>query len=852
MRRWGWKVPVWLLVIAIIAGTVPGLSGSIMNRASAAADFAGGTGTKADPYQIATAEQLDRIRDYAEDEHYFALTADIDLAASYPDWEPIGSTESASMFHLNGNGHTISNVSINKPADSNVGLFAKIDEGQTITNLNIAVGRIVGSENVGGLAGRNAGMITNVTIGGASPSSDVEGKSKKIGGLVGHNEPSGIIRTSSSSVKMTAYQATSVTTNDRLIESVGGLAGVNEGEILESSSTSEFHLRGVSAVGGLVGTNDGIIFGSSASGSVIHNTTTYHGYDVAKAGGLVGVHGPTSNNALISFSYATGSLDIKKRDKTSQYLFISYIGGLVGLMEGGEISYSYARGNVTIDTNNQHYAGGLAGHVTAQYNSVTKVQRIAKIDNTYVTGVVTAVGYSSGSYAYHGALVGSYSRSTLQGVGYVNNNDDGAISCSYYPNTGIDTIGLQSGRTMEELKDPAQFNDWDFDSRWVIDPGVNDGHPVQRTGAVEVRLTSPATVESFINETHPYTARVFTLADDHASTALSWSVTGGAGVSIDQNGLVTVDEDAEDKRNTTYTVKAALQDKPGVFSTGSLSVTRPAVTNVSVTPYTLELAAGESLQLVPSVTAVGGASTDVTYTTNSANLTVDENGLMTALETAQPSSGYTVTVSSVFNPDITNTRPVNVRAPYIGSVAITNKYSYARILQGGTLAFEATVTKHGNIDDGVIWSTNSSEVTIDPDTGVLTASEDAEPGSQITVTVTSKANPFSRDTVTLRVQAVTGISFFAADYYALPGGTVNIFPSVTVVEYAPQSVTWEYDEDVVESVEGNNFTVKQMRHTGLIRLRHVLRLNQPCSPRQISKFMAMRQRSKLNRRRLPW
>src|SRR5690606_5636229 len=156
-------------------------------------------------------------------------------------------TESASIFHLNGNGHTISNVSIDKPADSNVGLFAKIDEGQTIANLNITVGRIVGSENVGGLAGMNAGTIKDVTNGGASPSSDVEGKSKKIGGLVGHNEPSGIIRTSSSSVKMTAYQATSVTTNDKLIESVGGLAGVNEGEILESSSTSGFHLRGVSA-----------------------------------------------------------------------------------------------------------------------------------------------------------------------------------------------------------------------------------------------------------------------------------------------------------------------------------------------------------------------------------------------------------------------------------------------------------------------------------------------------------------------------------------------------------------------------------------------------------------------------
>src|SRR5690606_1790661 len=137
-----------------------------------------------------------------------------------------------------------------------------------------------------------AGTITGVNVAGMTATSDVEGKSKTIGGLVGYNKPSGIIQESSSSVLITAYHTANV-----IVESVGGLVGMNEGEILESSSISGFKVRRVIGIGGLVGSNDGLIFGSNASGSIILNTATGVGYDVARAGGLVGIHGPTSNEA---------------------------------------------------------------------------------------------------------------------------------------------------------------------------------------------------------------------------------------------------------------------------------------------------------------------------------------------------------------------------------------------------------------------------------------------------------------------------------------------------------------------------------------------------------------------------
>ncbi|MGN0962270.1 MAG: hypothetical protein ACI4PP_01680, partial [Clostridia bacterium] len=64
-----------------------------------AAEFAGGTGTETNPYQIETKEQLNNVRNYLN--AYFELTADIEFTESDfaaggtfcnngAGWEPIG------------------------------------------------------------------------------------------------------------------------------------------------------------------------------------------------------------------------------------------------------------------------------------------------------------------------------------------------------------------------------------------------------------------------------------------------------------------------------------------------------------------------------------------------------------------------------------------------------------------------------------------------------------------------------------------------------------------------------------------------------------------------------------------
>ncbi|MCC5941274.1 MAG: hypothetical protein JJU37_07000 [Balneolaceae bacterium] len=115
-------------------------------------------------------------------------------------------------------------------------------------------------------------------------------------------------------------------------DNVGGLAGINNGQISNSYVTG--NVTGDKSVGGLVGINNGQITGS-------HSEATVTGDD-DYIGGLVGI-----NSSEISRSFATGSVS---GDES--------VGGLVGAnRNGAQIVNSYATGSVSGDDE----IGGFVG-----------------------------------------------------------------------------------------------------------------------------------------------------------------------------------------------------------------------------------------------------------------------------------------------------------------------------------------------------------------------------------------------------------------------------------------------------------------------------------------------------------
>jgi len=212
---------------------------------------------------------------------------------------------------LNGNGHTITGLTVNTGGNANAGLFDTIGTGGAVQNLGIVNGTFFNnvapnsnsgdsSGAAGTIAGINYGIITNswalsTTDSLAQPT--VYGFNYA-GGLVGANV--GTISQSYAAVTVAGVNQDTTsgaqpygayyTFNDN----DGGLVGLNLGKILNSYATG--NVEGNGAVGGLVGTNSntGTIQNTYATGQLFAN----YNFTVNSAGPLVG-----TNSGSVTGSY---------------------------------------------------------------------------------------------------------------------------------------------------------------------------------------------------------------------------------------------------------------------------------------------------------------------------------------------------------------------------------------------------------------------------------------------------------------------------------------------------------------------------------------------------------------------
>jgi filamentous hemagglutinin family protein len=247
---------------------------------------------------------------------------------------------------LEGLGHTVSNLTIADAGNNYVGLIGYTTGA--VQNVGLAGGSVAGRSFVGGLAGTNAGTITQ-SYSSVSIASIVAGGNA--GGLVGVNDTTGTI---------TRSYATGAVTGKN---SFGGLVGQNNGSISQSYATGA--LTGATTGmgdsyngGGLVGYNNkGSISQSYATGAV---SSSSYGYNY---GGLVGFN---DGSGTIAQSYATGSVSATLGN---------YYGGLVGTMLSGTVSSSYwdtlTSGMSNGIGRNDASAVGATGLTTAQMQDLS-------------------------------------------------------------------------------------------------------------------------------------------------------------------------------------------------------------------------------------------------------------------------------------------------------------------------------------------------------------------------------------------------------------------------------------------------------------------------------------------------
>ena len=324
----------------------------------------------------------------------FVLGSDISAAAT-SGWNttsngnqgfmPIGNSTAKFAGTFDGLGHTISDLTINRPTVDNVGLFGFTGPGSVIQNVGLVLGTVSGKNNTGGLVGNN-GIDTFVSKVNNSYNTGTVNGGAGTGGLVGHNGAESVISNSYATGAVTGGAGS------------GGLIGSSTtGNISNSYATGA--VTGGAGSGGLMGSNTtGNISNSYATGAVIGGAGT---------GGLIG----SSTTGAVSNSYATGAATGG-----------AGTGGLIGSNTTGNISNSYAKGNVSGGAG----TGGLIGDTTT-----------GTISDTYATGNVNSTGAGTGGLlgTNTGTVTNSFATgnvdSTGAGTGGLLGTNTGTVANSY-------------------------------------------------------------------------------------------------------------------------------------------------------------------------------------------------------------------------------------------------------------------------------------------------------------------------------------------------------------------------------------------------------------------------------------
>lgn len=267
---------------------------SVKQKKSDNPKFEAGNGTETEPYIIATAAQLDEVRNFPS--ACFELSKDIDLSSylnsNSSGWTPI----KYFTGKFDGKKHTIKGLWISLSSIDNVGLFADIqgssdNKRASVSNLfvNISKKGITGGNRVGGICGNlYYGNIENCMVTG-----DISGGGY-VGGIVGCNSDnyynSSIISQCASSGNIIANSG-----------SVGGILAYQNGGACSIENC--YSIANVKAEGSYSSSAYGIgysaencYFAGTISGTVVnhvypigvYNTNSYYDSEKTKISGKTG------------------------------------------------------------------------------------------------------------------------------------------------------------------------------------------------------------------------------------------------------------------------------------------------------------------------------------------------------------------------------------------------------------------------------------------------------------------------------------------------------------------------------------------------------------------------------------
>src|SRR3569623_460878 len=311
-------------------------------------------------------------------------------------FSPIGNATPRFTGSFNGQNHTITGLTINRPTTDWVGLFG-INNG-TIQNVGLVGGSTVGQDNVGALVGGRVGTATSSYATGS-----VSGRSA-VGGLAGQ----------ASNTIASSFATGNVTASSTM---AGGLAVYCNSIITSSYATGT--VRGSDLVGGLVGKIGGTVTKSYAAGSVTATSGTQVGGFAGQTDGSVVINSFWDTQATHQSAGISNTSPSTLTGKTTAQMM-----SLATYTAGGVNAWSSA-------------GTGGAGATWRIYDGSTYPLLTA-----FLTPITAT--YASASKTYDGAVYGgafgtpplSISGASLSGSATVVGNATSAVNAGSYGGTG--------------------------------------------------------------------------------------------------------------------------------------------------------------------------------------------------------------------------------------------------------------------------------------------------------------------------------------------------------------------------------------------------------------------------------
>lgn len=497
-KAWSMKMRLALLALAALAWIAVPVSARAEGETvdtwdGTAVAFTKGNGTEDDPWLIENAEQLAYLAQQVNEGtdyqwKHFRLVSDLDLSGE--EWTPIGTHGKSFRGGFNGDGHTITGMTITGKENSYVGLFGECynftADSSYIKSVTVKRANISGKSFVGAIAGEGAnisdcysientiyairqvgGVCGSLTgsISGCYNSSSVSGN-YAAGGIMGtasYNGTGGVVQY--------CYNIGAVTVSLQ-DGSVGGITG---------ASANRYNISNCLNCGKITGNgkNVGGIAGSTDSSYMNFIGNCYYNSDLNNAG-----VGEGENDKVIPLT-------------TSQ---------LCGALPEGFDSANWKEGSV--DTSTAKTTQGRFGTATGTYINLTKVADIkeTKTAPVPVYNYVTTNGNDWDTYtlittAEEFAAIGQDRDETKWSANYVLGND-------------IDVSGVQ----LSSIGDPGTPYTGKFSG---------DGHTISHVDMTKEDGVYSSGLFAQIGNSSGKSGKVILLLAANGDIVSSYSETGG-------------------------------------------------------------------------------------------------------------------------------------------------------------------------------------------------------------------------------------------------------------------------------------------------------------------------------------